>query len=585
MEMKHLAKQYEFDGMRMQKREDLKKAGIDPYPYAFGAHRHVADLLEAVAEQELAGKPLEELSFTLVGRIWSKRKMGKAAFYDLKDATGKTQLYLKRDDLPEENWNAMSFLDLGDIIGAEGYAFRTSTGELSLHVRGLTVLAKAVVNVPIGKETEDKTFYAPNDPELKYRERYLHWLLEPADRERIALRSRITSAVRRHMESLGFLEVQTPTIENIYGGAEARPFETEVWALNRHKAYLRISPELYLKRYIVAGFDKVFTICQNFRNEGIDHSHNPEFTMMEWYEAYTDYEIQMERFENLVASIALEITGSMRVRYQDLELDFTPPWPRLSVVEALKTYAGLDADKLSADDLAQELRNRDLSVPHPLSWGTAVATLFEEVCEGALDPSRPVFIKDHPIEISPLTKRKRGDDRLVERFEPYAAGMEIGNSYSELTDPVDQLERFLGQRETLKAKLGKVFPGDNPEKIAASAAKVRGILELELAMPSRETDELGQPFKARLEELVNESEKFEGEVDPTHAKAFRAKLQGVINDAFENNPIDSDFIKALGCGMPPTGGVGLGIDRLVMLLTNSESIRDIIPFPMVKQKN
>jgi lysyl-tRNA synthetase class II len=196
-----------------------------------------------------------------------------------------------------------------------------------------------------------------------------------------------------------------------------------------------------------------------------------------------------------------------------------------------------------------------------------------------------VFIKDHPIEISPLTKRKRGDDRLVERFEPYAAGMEIGNSYSELTDPVDQLERFLGQRETLKAKLGKVFPGDNGEKIVASAPKVRGILEMELAMPSRETDELGQPFKARLEELVNESEKFEGEVDVALAKAFRAKLQGVINDAFENNPIDSDFIKALGCGMPPTGGVGLGIDRLVMLLTDSESIRDIIPFPMVKQKS
>jgi lysyl-tRNA synthetase class 2 len=577
--MKHLAKQFEFDGMRMQKREDLRKAGIEPYPYSFGEHQSVSALLEAVAAQEEAGKPLEELSFTLVGRIWSKRKMGKAAFYDLKDATAKTQLYLKRDDLPETDWNAMSFLDLGDIIGAEGFTFRTSTGELSLHVRRLHVLAKAVVNVPIGKETDDKTYYAPNDPELKYRERYLHWLLEPADRERIALRGRIISAVRRHMESLGFLEVQTPTIENVYGGAEARPFETEVWALGRHTAYLRISPELYLKRYIVAGFDKVFTICQNFRNEGIDHSHNPEFTMMEWYEAFTDYETQMERYENLVASIALEITGSMQVKYQGLELDFTPPWPRLSVLEALEKHAGLDAAKMPVEELAAELAKRGINAPQALSWGTAVATLFEEVCEGALDPTRPVFIKDHPIEISPLTKVSRHDPRLVERFEPYCAGMEIGNAYSELTDPVDQLERFANQRETLKAKLQKVrkVSGD-----VAAVRRVQGIAEVELANPSKETLENSPEFRAALKKLVDLS--LAHEETPAFYEGFQATLEYVKNHAFENNPIDADFIKAIGCGMPPTGGVGLGIDRLVMLLTDSESIREIIPFPMVKQK-
>lgn len=316
----------------------------------------------------------------------------------------------------------------------------------------------------------------------------------------MVLRSRIISSIRRWMEEREFLEVATPVIEAVYGGAEARPFRTSVWALGNREAFLRISPELYLKRYIVAGFERVFTICQNFRNEGIDHSHNPEFTMMEWYEAFTDYEDQMVRFETLVADVCREIHGATVVSYQGVKLDFTPPWRRISVVDALAAE-GIDVNGLSAEELSNMVHESNGDHP-PVSWGVAVAELFEKVCERKL--VQPTFVLDHPVDISPLTKIKRGDPRFVERFEPYAFGMEIGNAYSELTDPVEQAERLLAQRDA-----------------------------------RRETE-------------------------------------------YETHPVDVDFIKAIGCGMPPTGGVGLGIDRLIMLLTDAPSIRDIVPFPMVK---
>lgn len=499
---------YEFDAARLQKRQELIDGGYDPYPYSFQASSSILGVIQESERREREGQQLD-FPTTVVGRLWSRREMGKTIFLDLRDPGGKIQLYCSESRMEPEVLRRLSLLDLGDIVGVTGSVFRTRRGELSIAVEQQTVLAKTVVPIPIGKETRERIFYRVSDPELKYRERYVHWLLDMEDRLRITLRSRIISAIRRHMEAEGFLEVSTPTIEFIYGGAEARPFKTNIWALDNAQGFLRISPELYLKRYIVAGFEKVFTICQNFRNEGIDRSHNPEFTMMEWYEAFTDYEFQMRRFESLVAKVCEEIHGSTAVEYQGTTIDFTPPWRRLTMLDALKEYAGVEVGAMTAEELTGELARRGIPHEPPLSWGLAVAELFAATCEQHL--IQPTFVLDHPVDISPLTKSKRGDARLVERFEPFAYGIEIGNAYSELTDPVEQLHRFLSQRE---AQMGR----------------------------------------------------------------------GSTSKDYEDNPLDLDFIKAIGSGMPPTGGVGLGIDRIIMLLTNAPTIRDITPFPMLKPR-
>lgn len=490
METPH-AQTYGFDPRRMEKREELCASGVNPYPYTFSPTHRIGEVREDQSP---------ELPVKIAGRIWARRGMGRALFMDLQDHTGKIQLYFTQQALGE-GWEALSLLDLGDMLGVEGTIFRTRTGELSVQVRACILLAKALVPIPIGKEAGETTYYRVADPEVKYQERYLHWLLDKTDRERIYQRGRIIAAIRRRMEEEGFLEVSTPTITPLYGGAEARPFTTSVWALDHQEQFLRISPELHLKRLIVAGFEKVFTICQNFRNEGIDRSHNPEFTMMEWYEAFTDYEDQMRRFETLVAGVCAEVCGSTTLSYQGVEVDYSPPWRRLSMLDALREYANVDADALSIDELQAELERRGVESLEPLSWGLAVAQLFEVTCEAHL--VQPTFVLDHPLEISPLARAKRGHGRLAERFEVYVCGMELGNAYSELTDPLEQLDRFLAQRRT------------------------------------------------------------QGEAA---------------------HPLDADFVRALGCGMPPTGGVGLGTDRLVMLLTDAASIRDVIPFPMVKAR-
>ncbi len=495
-------KNYGFSNSLMETREKLLGQGINPYPYSFEHRHNVKDILQDIQKSDDINLLIGEVYFT-AGRVWAKRTMGKSVFADLKDSTGKIQCYFNAKNLTENEWFIILNIDLGDIIGIAGIVFRTKTGENTLRVKKIELLSKVVVPIPIGKETDEKVYYRASDPELKYRERYLHWMLNENDRNRILLRNKIISLIRSKMEQEGFLEVSTPTIEFVYGGAEARPFRTNIWALSNKDAFLRISPELYLKRYIVAGFEKVFTICQNFRNEGIDLSHNPEFTMMEWYESYTDYEFQMNRFENLVASVCNEINGSLKIIYQGIELDFTPPWKRISVVQALKEYSNLDVTGMTIDSLKTELNKREIEYNREITFGLAISMLFEHDCEEHL--IQPTFVIDHAIEISPLTKVKRGDKRFVERFEPFVCGIEIGNAYSELTDPIDQLERLLNQRQ-------------------------------------------------------NQSEDF------------------------ENHPVDSDFVKAIGCGMPPTGGVGLGIDRLIMLLTDSQNIRDIIPFPMIKPK-
>lgn len=493
-------KKYCFDEIRLRKREELIDTGYEIYPYSYMDSVHIKSLIEKYSDINDKDKN-SNISINTSGRIWAIRNMGKTFFMDLRDNTGQIQLYINKGIISKENWDLINYIDIGDIIGAVGVVFRTKMGELSIKVTDLKILAKAVVSIPIGKETEEKIYYRVTDPEVKYRERYIHWLLDRDDRERIILRTKIIALIRKWMEENEFLEVSTPTIEFIYGGAEARPFKTSIWAHSNKEAFLRISPELYLKRYIVAGFDRVYTICQNFRNEGIDLSHNPEFTMMEWYEVYTDYQDQMVRFENLVSYICQQIHGTTVINYQGIELDFTPPWTRLTIIDALKHYTKIDGSKMTVERLKTELKQRNIQFNNPLSWGHAIMLLFESECEKNL--IQPTFILDHPVEISPLTKVKRGDHRLVERFEPYVYGMEVGNAYSELTDPVIQLRRLEEQRN---------------------------------------------------------------------------------DDDYEKHPVDIDFIKAVGCGMPPTGGVGLGVDRIIMLLTNSKSIRDIIPFPMIKPK-
>lgn len=489
---------YGFDTQRLAKRDRLLADDVNPYPYSYPDARSIAEAI--AAEGEARGE------IRVAGRIWARRKMGKVHFVDLRDSSGRIQLYCNRRSFTEQQWEHFALLDLGDLIGVDGELFRTRTGELSISVSTLAILAKTVTPVPIGKETDDRSYYQIADPESLHRDRHLHWLIDERARERIGQRAQIQTAIRRHMEADDFIEVSTPTLSPVYGGAEARPFATTVWALDHQDMYLRIAPELHLKRFLVAGFDKVFTICQNFRNEGIDHSHNPEFTMLEWYEAYTDYLDQARRFETLIADVCRELHGSTRVTYQGTELDFAPPWHRLTLLDGVRQYAGIEPDSTSAEELRAELERLSGDDPGDLSWGQAVALLFETVCEPHL--VQPTFVLDYPRDISPLTKVKRGDERLTERFEPYVCGMELGNAYSELTDPVDQLERFQAQHRNSDN-------GTNP---------------------------------------------------PDH-------------------PIDADFVRALGAGMPPAGGVGLGIDRLVMLLTDAPSIRDVIPFPMVKPRS
>lgn len=493
-------KKYGFDETRLKKRETLMRDGVSLYPYSFKKAMNIEFILLQAQQNESI-----DTTAIISGRVTAIRNMGQATFLDIKDASGKIQVYLSKK-AHKETWRHAGLIDIGDILGFRGQVFKTKAGEWTINVDSWEFLAKTVVPIPFGKESSDgKVYYRSSDPETRYRERYLNWTLDDNDHNRIRQRSTIISLIRYQMECLGFIEVSTPTIEFVYGGAEARPFETTIWALGRKKAFLRISPELYLKRYIVGGFNKVFSICQNFRNEGIDASHNPEFTMIEWYEAHTDYHTQMERVELLVSSVCQSVCKTTKIIYQGTTIDFSPPWRRLTVLDALKEYANIDAGNMEVNELKLLMEKNDIEQPGQLSWGFAVIKLFEKLCEPKL--IQPTFIMDHPVEISPLTKIKRGDNRLVERFEPYVNGMEIGNAYSELTDPVDQLQRLEAQREN-----------------------------------------------------------------------------SCSDQDYEDHPVDADFVKAIGCGMPPTGGVGLGIDRLVMLLTDSPSIRDIIPFPLIKPK-
>ncbi|WP_372367580.1 lysine--tRNA ligase [Candidatus Uabimicrobium sp. HlEnr_7] len=492
-----------FNEELLEKRQALLDMGITPYPYEFKTSHKLSEVREKQEE-------LMEQDVSVAGRITALRRQGKKVFFmDIEDFDSRIQLYMKQQILGDENWQALLQLNMGDWLGVTGKVFVTKMGELSINGKEMSVLSKAVVPVPISKSKGEESYYQLSDAETLYRQPYIRWITDKKSRETMVTRSRIISTIRSFMEDREFLEVTTPTIEMLYGGAAAKPFETNIQALSNQDAYLRISPELPLKKFIAGGFPKVFTICQNFRNEGIDRSHNPEFTMMEWYEALTDYNYQMDQFETLVSTVVKKVTGDTKITYQGTELEFAPPWDRLTMIGAIKKFANIDVEEMSDEELREKVKeiDKDEKMKKDFSWGHGVNFLFEELCEDKI--IQPTFIMDHPLDISPLTKAKRGNPKLVERFEPLVVGMEIGNAYSELTDPVEQYERFTNQR--------------------------------------------------KFDELSMDQE-------------------GTVH-----HPIDMDFINAISMGMPPTGGVGLGIDRLVILLTDQPSIRDVIAFPMMRR--
>lgn len=470
----------------------MRKAGIDPFPYKFERTSTAEKIREDFAGLA-AGEKKPEAVFRVAGRLMTLRNMGKASFFNIQDQTGRLQIYVKVEELAPLERTAFELIDLGDIVGVEGFVFRTQKGEISLHCKSFTVLTKTIEPLP-------EKFHGITDIEIKYRHRHLDLISDPESRKVFEKRSQILREIRSFMNGRGFLEVETPVLQPIYGGAAAHPFSTHHRALDM-KLYLKISPELYLKRLIVGGFEKVYEIAKNFRNEGIDRTHNPEFTMMEWYEAYTDYFDQMKRFEDLVCHVVQKINGSLKVSFQGKEIDFTPPWKRLTVVDGVREYAGLDPDTASTDDLFQALKKHGSDLEKPSSRGAMTMELFELTAEKHL--WHPTFVMDHPVEISPLAKAHREKPGKVERFEPFVAGMELGNSFSELNDPEDQYARLKEQES------------------------------------KRVVDE-------------------------------------------EAHPMDEDFMHAIDTGMPPTGGAGLGIERLVMILTDRPSIRDIILFPTMK---
>ena len=478
---------------KRRKLHDLREAGIDPFPRRFDRTAMTAQILSDYGSLQ-AGEKNADARFRIAGRVKTLRNMGKASFFNIQDQAGNLQVYVRNEELSEKERKAFDLLDLGDWVGVEGFVFRTQRGELSLHIQKFEILCKTLEPLP-------EKFHGVQDVEIKYRHRHLDLIADADSRKVFQTRARIIREIRAWMDDQGFMEVETPVLQPIYGGAAAHPFATHHRALDM-KLFLKISPELYLKRLVVGGFEKVYEIGKNFRNEGIDRTHNPEFTMMEWYEAFTDYTDQMKRFEDLVCHVVKQIHGGLVVPFQGKQVDFTPPWRKLSVDEGLKEYAHIDTAKASDEELKQALKKAGGDLSLPMNRGELMMKLFELTCEQHL--WNPTFVMDHPEEISPLTKKHRAKPGRVERFEPFVANMELGNSYSELNDPEEQYE-----------------------KLQAQEAK----------------------------RLIDE----------------------------EAQPMDEDFMHAIDTGLPPTGGVGLGIERLVMVLTDRPSIRDIILFPTMKR--
>ncbi|MCQ2609261.1 MAG: lysine--tRNA ligase [Lachnospiraceae bacterium] len=437
----------------------------------------------------------DQKTVSVAGRLMLKRVMGKASFANVQDRDGNIQLYVSRDDLGEDSYKDFKKYDIGDIVGVKGFVFKTQTGEISIHAKEMTLLSKSLGVLP-------EKFHGFQDRDMRYRQRYIDLIMNPEVKNTFLMRSKIIKTIRNFLDKKDFMEVETPMLVENAGGANARPFETHFNALDEDRR-LRISLELYLKRLIVGGLERVYEIGRVFRNEGTDTKHNPEFTLMELYQAYTDYEGMMELTESMFKHIAKEVVGSMQIPYGDNVIDLEKPFERISMMDAVKKYSGIDFTTIKTDEEARNLaKEKNIEYMEHHKKGDILNLFFDEYVEKNL--IQPTFVIDHPIEVSPLTKKKPDDPSLTERFELYVNGYEMANAYSELNDPIDQRERFEAQ-EKLKAL------GDE-----------------------------------------------------------------------EANSIDEDFLTALKIGMPPTGGIGYGIDRLVMLFTNSQAIRDVIAFPTLK---
>lgn len=475
---------------RIQKLEELKSMGINPYGQKY---ERTHDCLQIKEEFE----KLDGQKTKLAGRIMAIREHGKAAFFDIQDEKGRLQIYIKKDKVGDFIFNLFKKLDIGDIVGVEGTVFKTHKGEISVNAENIVLLSKSLRPLP-------EKWHGLKDVDLRYRQRYLDLIVNPEVRKTFIIRSKVIKAIRDYLDDLGFMEVETPILTPIAGGAAARPFITHHNALDID-LYLRIATELYLKRLIVGGFEKVYEIGKDFRNEGISIKHNPEFTMIELYQAYADYTDMMELTENLISHVAKKVLGTTKIVYQGEEIDLTPPWTKMTMVEAVKKFTGIDFNEIKSDEEAKRVAEElNLEVGEKDTKGKILNLIFEEKVESHL--VQPTFILDYPIEISPLAKRKEDNPDFTYRFELFITRREMANAFSELNDPIDQRERFLQQLKEREA-------GDE-----------------------------------------------------------------------EAHMFDEDFVNALEYGMPPTGGLGIGIDRLVMLLTDSYSIRDVILFPTMRPK-
>ena len=477
--------------VRRDKLKELQDNGKDPFvitKYDVTHHsQEVKDNFET----------LEGQSVSLAGRVMSKRVMGKASFCHIQDLQGTIQSYVARDSIGEEEYKAFKKMDIGDIVGLKGEVFKTKTGEISIHASEITLLSKSLQILP-------EKFHGLTNTDIRYRQRYVDLIMNPEVKDTFIKRSQILKEIRNFLDGRGFMEVETPMLVSNAGGAAARPFETHYNALDED-VKLRISLELYLKRLIVGGLERVYEIGRVFRNEGVDTRHNPEFTLMELYQAYTDYEGMMELTESMFRYLAEKVCGSAVIQYNDTVIDMSKPFERITMIDAVKKYSGVDFAQVATDEEAKALADeRHIEYEAHHKKGDIINLFFEEYCEDKM--IQPTFVMDHPVEISPLTKKKPENQELLERFELFIYGREMCNAYSELNDPIDQRERFAAQEEAFAA-------GDE-----------------------------------------------------------------------EANHTDEDFLNALEIGMPPTGGIGYGIDRLVMLLTNSQAIRDVLFFPTMKSK-
>ena len=500
MSMLELSEQEKF---RRQSLEELRNLGIEPYPAAkYEVNTTAGEILENFDPEK---NNFQEVS--IAGRIMTRRIMGNASFADLQDASGRIQLYFKRDDVcPGEDktlYNTVfkKLLDIGDIIGVKGYVFITKMGETSVHVQEFTLLSKSLRPLPVVKEKDGAVYDAFTDAEQRYRQRYLDLIVNPEVKDTFVKRSKIMNSMREYLNQFGYLEVETPVLQPLYGGAAARPFKTHHNTLDQ-TLYLRIANELYLKRLIVGGYDGVYEFSKDFRNEGMDRFHNPEFTQIELYVAYKDYDWMMDLVEEMIEKVALDLHGTTKLQVGENIVDFKRPWKRFTMFGAIQEYTGIDISAMDEDELRQTAKKLDVEIDETMGKGKLIDEIFGEKCESKL--IQPTFITDYPIEMSPLAKKHRDKPGLVERFEAIVNGKELCNAFSELNDPVDQRERFEQQ-----LVLGK-----------------------------------------------------------------RGDQEAMV--------LDEDFLRALEFGMPPTAGLGIGIDRLAMIMTNAPSIQDVLFFPQMR---